>query len=131
MLAHTGAVIFAKDMERVATFYAALVPMARVHADDSIIVLEAGLVQLVIHALPPHIAATIDVVSPPAAREDSSVKLFFLVDRLSDVRANVTRYGGWLFDASREFVARGFRAVDGVDPEGNVVQFREPIGSDA
>lgn len=127
MLALTGAVIFANDVERVAAFYATLVPMLRVHADTDIVVLEAGTTQLVIHAIPPHIASTIAIASPPEAREDTTVKLYFLVDALAAVRERIEALGGWLFDASREFEARGFRACDGVDPEGNVVQFREAV----
>ena len=45
---------------------------------------------------------------------------------LAEARARAPALGGRLAPAGKEWAARGFRACDGVDPEGNVVQFREP-----
>jgi len=50
------------------------------------------------------------------------------VDSLAAARARVAMLGGRLDPADREWSARGFRACDGVDPEGNVFQLREPAG---
>lgn len=124
-IAGFGAVVFAKDIERLARFYEALVPMQRTHAEKDHIVLAAGAVQLVIHGIPKRIADTIVIGDSPQAREETPIKLFFQVDSLAAVRAQAPALGGSLLPASKEWEARGFRACDGVDPEGNVVQFRE------
>jgi predicted enzyme related to lactoylglutathione lyase len=120
-----GAVLFAKDVARVARFYEALVLMTATHTEDSLIVLESVVFQLVIHGIPAKIARSLRITSPPALRANTAVKLIFPADSIAEVRVKAAALGGGLHPAKREFVARGFRACDGYDPEGNVVQFRE------
>lgn len=124
-IAGFGAVVFAKDIDRLASFYEALVPMQRIHAEKDHIVLGAGAVQLVIHGIPKRISDTIVISDPPQAREATPIKLFFQVESLAAVRAQAGALGGRLSPPSSEWEARGLRACDGVDPEGNVLQFRE------
>jgi len=120
-----GAVLFAKDLPRVAKFYESLVSMAVTHSDEGVIVLESANQQLVIHGIPDRIAKTIEITSPPARRTDMAVKLVFPVASIDDARLKAPALGGELNPKKKEFVARGFRACDGCDPEGNVIQFRE------
>jgi predicted enzyme related to lactoylglutathione lyase len=122
-----GAVVFAKDVPRVARFYESLVPMRVVHKADDHIVLETGPVQLVVHGISARIAKKIAIEQPPRAREETALKLFFPVASLAAAREQAGPLGGRLAPAEREWEARGFRACDGVDPEGNVVQFRVPV----
>lgn len=119
-----GAVIFAKHVVRLVRFYEALVPMTIVGTDHGAVILESDTLQLVIHPIPRAIAAQIDIAAPPVPRSDSAVKLVFAVDSLARVREQAAGFDGSLKDAAAEFVARGFRACDGHDPEGNIVQFR-------
>lgn len=121
-----GAVIFARNVDMLARFYAAVVPMAATGEDHGAILLETEAVQLVIHPIPKAIAARIDIASPPVLREDSAMKLVFAVDSLDRVRREAPALGGGLKPASAAFATRGFRACDGHDPEGNIIQFREP-----
>lgn len=121
----SGAVVFAKDMSRVAKFYAELLPMAMVRAERDHIVLESANLQLVVHAIPKPIARSIAIASPPQRRADSPIKLFFPVASLAEARAKAAALGGELNPREAEWEARGFRACDGHDPEGNVVQLRE------
>jgi predicted enzyme related to lactoylglutathione lyase len=79
----------------------------------------------VIHGIPDRIAKTIEITSPPARRTDMAVKLVFPVASIDDARLKAPALGGELNPKKKEFVARGFRACDGCDPEGNVIQFRE------
>lgn len=123
----SGAVLFAKDIHRVATFYQAMLPLAAVVSEQDHIVLESPACQLVIHGIPKHIADTFTIKSPPERREDAAIKLFFLVDSLADARAAAPALGGALNPASAEWEWRGLRICDGHDPEGNVIQFRERI----
>lgn len=121
-----GAVLFAKDVARLARFYETLVPLrVEVAARDHAVLVSDGF-ELVIHGIPAAIAASISITAPPAPREDVPVKLFFAVDDLARVRAQIAALGGSLAPETREWEARGFRACDGLDPEGNVIQFRAP-----
>lgn len=120
-----GAVLFAKDLARVARFYEGVLGMRRLHAAVGHIVLESPQAQLVIHGIPAHIAAGIRISQPPERRRDLPVKLFFPVASLSEARAKATALGGTLDAPDKEWTARGFRACDGHDPEGNVLQLRE------
>jgi len=119
-----GAVIFAKHVVRLVRFYETLVPMAIIGTDHGAVFLETDALQLVIHPIPKAIAAQIEIAEPPEPRADSAVKLVFAVDSLARVREQAAELGGGMNDTSTEFVARGFRACDGHDPEGNIVQFR-------
>lgn len=120
-----GAVLFAKDIERVAKFYAEVVPMRIALSQRDLIVLESAQSQLVVHPIPETIARSIEITDPPARRTDVAVKLIFPVSSLAATRAKAPAFGGALNPPGKEFAARGFRACDGHDPEGNVVQFRE------
>jgi len=120
-----SAVVFAKDVARVAAFYEQVARLAVVHADADHMVLDGERSQLVVHAIPAHIAARIEITAPPEVREGMPVKLCLPVPSLAAARAAAARLGGALEAKEEEWQARGFRACDGYDPEGNVVQFRE------
>jgi predicted enzyme related to lactoylglutathione lyase len=125
----SGAVVFAKDIKRVAAFYEHLCALAVVHAERDHIVLESAAIQLVIHAVPSRIAKTLQISEPPALREQTPIKLFFAVPELAQARGQATHWGGQIAPEAKEWEARGFRACDGYDPEGNVVQFRQALPS--
>lgn len=115
-----GAVIFTGDKERLTRFYQTLTDLTIRENDDSVTVLASDHFELVIHALPGE---------PPghasAAREDVYMKPFFPVASLTDARKKAEQLGGNLRPADEEWQARGFRASEAVDPDGNVIQFRE------
>ena len=121
-----GAVLFAKDLMRVARFYEELLSMPAVHSERDHIVLESAAFQLIVHAIPRQIAESIVITSPPVRRTETPLKLFFPVTSLAETRAKAIVLGGELDPKSKEWEAHGYRACDGHDPEGNVVQFREP-----
>jgi predicted enzyme related to lactoylglutathione lyase len=122
-----GAVLFAKDLQRVARFYERVLSLAVVHAESDHVVLESAVQQIVIHGIPRRIAAGIDITTPPERRADSAVKLFFAVDSIDALRAAAAALGGQIDPPASAWTARGFRAVDGHDPEGNVIQLRERL----
>ncbi|MDT9000001.1 VOC family protein [Paucibacter sp. APW11] len=121
-----GAVIFAKDPLRLAAFYQGLLGLETAHSEPGLLVLDGQGVQLVVHGLPPAIAAEIEIGTPPQRREDSALKLFFQVPSLDLARARAASLGGALNPPEQVWSARDFRACDGHDPEGNVIQLREP-----
>jgi len=112
--------IFTGDKERLTTFYQAVTGLPVRVSDDSVTVLASDYFELAIHALPgePRGHAS-------AAREDVYVKPFFPVTSLAEARKTAESLGGKLRPAQEEWQARGFRACEAVDPDGNVIQFRE------
>ncbi|MEO8506675.1 MAG: VOC family protein [Betaproteobacteria bacterium] len=119
----TGLVIYAKDLRRVAAFYEGMLGIAPVHADDVFVTLELPGVQLVVHQIPPHIAADIVIGDPPAVREDTAIKPVLVVASLATARAAATMLGGALEDAACEWRHGDAVVCNGFDPEGNVVAF--------
>jgi catechol 2,3-dioxygenase-like lactoylglutathione lyase family enzyme len=119
-----GAVLYAKDMERVAGFYEAVLGLRRTGHDADHVVLESPVLQLVVLSIPRHIAVNVEITVPPARRERAAVKLVFFVSSLEMVRAAVEAGGGVMNAADTEWRFQGHQVCDGLDPEGNVVQFR-------
>ena len=116
-----GAVIFTSSRERLAEFYEAMTGLAVSFEDDNITVLGSAAFELVIHSL----AAEPAAAEPPVVREDGYIKPFFPVASLSEARERAVALGGRLRPQSEEWEARGFRACEAIDPDGNVVQFRQ------
>ena len=123
----SGAVLFAKDLPRLAAFYQALLPASVVHADADVVVLDGPALHLVLHAIPKRIAKTIVIADPPERREGVPVKLIFAVASIDEARRKAAPLGGVVDPPKKAWEARGFRACDGHDPEGNVIQFREAV----
>ncbi len=93
--------------------------------DKDHIVLNDNGFQLVVHGIPQAIAAHIDISAPPQIREDSVIKICLPVANIAAARLKAAELGGSIAPVSNEWAARGFRACDGYDPEGNVFQVRE------
>lgn len=125
--AKAGSVIFAKDITALARFYEKLLALQTTYAEPDHIVLESEILQLVIHGIPARIARDIHISVPASRREDTAIKPFFPVENLVEARKTAKTLGGALNPASKEWEARGFRACDGHDPEGNVFQLRQGI----
>lgn len=117
-----GAVIFVGNVERVAGFYRSVAAMAVVAGDESHQVLEIEGFQLVIHRIP----GEVESEQPAVSREDSYIKICLPVANLDEARASAAENGGVVKGKDFEWEARGFRACDGNDPEGNIIQLRVP-----
>lgn len=123
-----AAVVFVRDVARVSAFYRDLASMRVVSGDAKHSVLELDGFQLTVHALHGEAPAGSDP-GLAAPRENSYVKLCFPVKSLAAARALAASRGGAILPAEREWEARGFRACDGQDPEGNVIQVRAAAAS--
>jgi hypothetical protein len=123
--AKPGVVLFAKDLPVVTRFYEGLVSMLVVAVEHDHVILESGGFQLVVHAIPAEIAESIEIASPPARRFDAPSKLILPVASLAGARVAARLLGGELDPPEAEWELGGDRVCDGIDPEGNVVQFRE------
>ncbi len=121
--ASAGLFLYAKDLEAVARFYETLLDMRRLHATSEIVVLHADGMQLVVHAIPAPIAATIHIQSPPEKRTETALKFFFTVPKLATASALATALGGEVM--AERWVGPGFIAANANDPEGNIFQIRE------
>jgi predicted enzyme related to lactoylglutathione lyase len=122
-----GAVLFAKDLQRVAAFYAALLSLTPRLSGPDLVVLDGAGFQLVVHPIPKKIAASITITQPPARRTDLPIKMFVAVASLDAARAVAGALGGEMNPPKGEFEARGLRMCDGHDPEGNVFQLRQRV----
>ena len=116
-----GAVIFTGDHKRLAKFYEGTTGLAVRFTDDNLTVLGSDTFELVIHGLSGEPA----VSEPPPARQDTYIKPFFPVLTLAKARERAAALGGRLRPPNEEWTARGFRACEAIDPDGNVIQFRE------
>jgi hypothetical protein len=123
-VAKAGAVLFAVDMHRVATFYAAVLGSEAVARDEDHVRFAAAAFELVIHQIPQHIASTLEIGVPPVRRSNAAVKLVFFVPNIAQARAAAAASGGLVNPSESEWRYDGYAVCDGIDPEGNVVQFR-------
>ena len=118
-----GVVIFTGDHERLARFYEYVSGLTVQVSDDKHTVLRSDTFELVIHALGSEPKSGV----APLPREDSYIKPFFPVLSLEETRRRAAELGGRLAPANEEWSARGFRACEAIDPDGNVIQFREEV----
>jgi predicted enzyme related to lactoylglutathione lyase len=108
-------------------FYRECFTMEAVDAAPDYCVLESESLTLSLVAVPDRIAATIDGSVPPRRREDVPIKLAFAVESIEEARPLVARMGGSVDPSTSRWQFRGSTHCDGVDPEGNVLQFVEPL----
>ena len=120
-----GIVLFAKNKKRVSAFYQAALGLSAVESAPSHDLLRGGTYEIVVHAIPRRIAAHIEITRPPTARERAAIKPMFVVKSLDQVRGAAERTGGVLKPASEMWHFRGCSVLDGLDPEGNQVQFKQ------
>ena len=121
----TGAVLFARGLDQVATFYAKVLDLSEAHRDDDHILLESPGFQLVVHRIPDHSVAESQAAGPPTRRATAAFKPVFFVHSLGSVRTTVGAHGGTMEPRDKEWSFNGAVVCDAVDPEGNVIQFRE------
>ena len=120
-----GAVVYAKNVTLLAAFYAGIVGLRETQSDSESVVLEAAGFQLVVFSIPAHIAGSIQIGAPPQRREDTPIKLVFVIRSLAAARAAAEALGGQFDVEDKVWEFQGTRVCDGHDPEGNVIQVRE------
>jgi predicted enzyme related to lactoylglutathione lyase len=120
--ARAGALMYAGDIDRLAAFYERVIGFSIANASAERIVLTSPDMQMIIHAMPPHIAPTVTVQSPPVQR-GSPVRLFFTVPSIAAARSVAAALGGEVF--TEQWKGPGFTVCNAMDPEGNIFQVRE------
>lgn len=121
-----GLVVFAKSKKRVSAFYQQTLALEVLECEPSHDLLRGHGYEVVVHAIPRRIAAGITLTKPPRVREDTPFKPTFIVPSLQAVREAAERTGGQLKPEAGAWRFRGCIVLDGHDPEGNVVQFKQP-----
>jgi predicted enzyme related to lactoylglutathione lyase len=121
--ARAGLFLYAKDLQRLAAFYEAVLGVSRTQPSEDLVVLTSPDVQLIVHAIPPAIAEAIIITTPPERRENSAMKFFFTVPSIAAAETIVSTLGGVVFP--EQWPGPGFNVRNACDPEGNVFQVRE------
>jgi len=118
-------VLFVVDLPRMTRFYRDVAGCTVRSSSATHRVLDASGLELVLHEIraglknPPQAGA-------PRVAEEAALKLCLPVPDLARTRTLAAELGGGLHAPSTEWDGDGYRACDGWDAEGNVVQFREP-----
>lgn len=120
-----GLVVFAKNKQRVSAFYQQTLELVVQESDTSHDLLRGQGYEVVVHAMPRKVAAGITVSTPPQPREDTPFKPTFVVASLAQVRRAAEATGGYLKPEASAWHFRGHTVLDGWDPEGNIVQFKQ------
>src|ERR1044071_5339245 len=120
-----GMVLFAKNKKRVSAFYRATLGLEAVESETSHDLLRGSTYEIVVHSIPRKIAANIEITDPPAVRDRAVIKPTFVVKSLEQVPEAAQKTGGSLKPAAEAWRFRGCVVLDGTDPEGNQVQFKQ------
>jgi len=114
------AMLFVVDLRRMEAFYRDVVGLKPIEATrhpDWVEFETADGAPFAMHAIPAHIAAGVEVPSPPVPREQGSCKLTFSTEDLAAERHRLEGLGVMILD-------RPWGDWDVVDPEGNVLGVR-------
>ena len=123
----TGSVLFAKKLDHVAAFYCRVLGLDEASRDNDHILLESPGFQLVVHRIPAHVGNGLLPSAVPARRASAAFKPVFFVQSLAKLRAVVKVHGGVMEPRESEWSFNGDLVCDALDPEGNVVQFRQTV----
>lgn len=115
-----SAVLFAKDLKRVAAFYSQALGMIRSAGDEHHWALDGYGFHLIVRQIPKHLADEITIRQPPERRVWGAIRLNFPVQSIEDSRRTARSLGGELDDAPPEWADRNANFFLGYDPEGNV-----------
>lgn len=120
-----GLVIFAKNKELVSSFYQQALGLKLEESDKTHDLLVGQGHEVVVHAISKAYANSIEIATPPVPRDETPMKPTFVVEDLEVVRSAAKATGGFLKPLKQAWKFRGFVVLDGWDPEGNIVQFKQ------
>ncbi len=120
-----GLVVFAKNKARVSAFYQQTLGLAVVESESSHDLLRGPGAEVVVHSIPRKVAAGISITTPPTLRDETPFKPTFVVPSLAQARVAAEATGGGLKPEAGAWHFRGHVVLDGHDPEGNIVQFKQ------
>ena len=121
--AKAGVLIYAKNLGTLSRFYEELLDLRVLASDNEHVVAENNDIQLVLHAMPAHLAAEVTIASPPEPSEEQVIKPFFTVASLDVAAQRAQQLGGFVFGPA--WTGPGFAVRNACDPEGNIIQLRQ------
>ena len=124
-MSQQGLVVFAKNKKRVSAFYQQTLGLDVIASDTSHDLLRNQAYEVVVHTISRKYAAGITIAKPPEPRDETPFKPTFVVASLAQVRSAAEATGGHLKPAAGAWHFRGHVVLDGWDPEGNIVQFKQ------
>ena len=124
-MSQQGLVVFAKNKKRVSAFYQQTLDLDLAETATSHDLLRVHGYEVVVHTIPRKYAASMRITKPPVPRQDSPFKPTFVVVSIEAVRSAAQATGGYLKPDSGAWHFRGHVVIDGRDPEGNIVQFKQ------
>ena len=124
-MSQQGLVVFAKNKKRVSAFYQQTLDLDLAETGTSHDLLRGHGYEVVVHTIPRKYAASMTITKPPVPRQDSPFKPTFVVVSLEAVRSAAQATGGYLKPDSGAWHFRGHVVIDGWDPEGKIVQFKQ------
>ncbi len=127
--ARTGVLVYAVDVERMATFYQRVLDAVVLHADAEHRVLQSADTQLIIHAIAPPYRDAITIATPAVPRETQAIKPFFTVARLDQAEQTAVAAGGQVWGP--RWPGPGMQVSNVCDPEGNIIHLRQLDGRPA
>jgi predicted enzyme related to lactoylglutathione lyase len=119
--AKVSAVLFVKDLQRVAAFYSGALDMTCTRSDAYHFALDSHGFTLIVHQIPQHIAAGISIEQPPERRVWGAVRLDFPVRDLARSRQLAASLGGGIDDDMPKWADANMNLYLGYDPEGNQI----------
>jgi predicted enzyme related to lactoylglutathione lyase len=120
-----GLVVYAKNAEALANFYARVFTLRATRHDGGSFTLTGHAFELHVVGVPRHIASEITLSLPPVPREATPLKLTVEVPSVDDVTVMARGLGAALHGEPWTWNAR--RHLDLVDPEGNIFQIFEAV----
>jgi catechol 2,3-dioxygenase-like lactoylglutathione lyase family enzyme len=114
-----GAMLFVKDLSRMTAFYSDVLGLRPIEETrvDNWVEFRGDHGQFSLHAIPPAMAAGIQIESPPRAREQGATKLTFEVQDVDATMGKIEAMG-------LPLLRRPWGGTECVDPEGNVFALR-------
>src|SRR5437868_9702304 len=103
----SGAVVYAKNLGLVSKFYSEIADLEVTEREPGHVAMEANGFQLVVVAIPPHIADTIQIESPAVRREETPIKLVFFVGSVDAAAMKVAHLGGQMNPPERSWQYQG------------------------
>ena len=104
-----NAALYAKSAQTLAGFYAQVLALPRVDEGDSFVLLASGELELAVVQAPAVLADAIVITQPPQVREETPIKLSFLVPDIEALRPVIQRLGGGLKAPEAAWSWRGAR----------------------
>lgn len=123
--AESSTVIYAKDLAKLAEFYRKTLSLSVREQAERYVVLGDQRVEIIIVRMADDVAAREPISDPPQLREETPIKPSFRVNDLGPLEIAAREAGGGTKARSSTWSWRGELHLDGYDPEGNVVQFRQ------